>query len=157
MKDQIEQGHFKLQYHPTGKMNSDLLTKPVQGEQAQVLRANIMNLPALLVTTKSAKPLLIALPLQGMPAWMFTQTPRKVAFCNMNVALPMDTDDDDADKADDDEDKEPSSPERECSPSLNEPPVVVPAPVLLDRHRTIWITGNVTQQGPIPEPMLHPL
>ena len=34
---------------------------------------------------------------------------------------------------------------------------MVPAPVLLDRHPTIWITGNVTQQGPIPEPMLHPI
>ena len=140
-------------------MNSDLLTKPVQGEQAQVLHADIMNLPAPSVTTKLTKPLPIALPLQGMPAWMFTQTPRKVAFCNMNVTLPMDTDDDNADEADDDddEDEEPSSPERECSPSLDEPPVVAPAPVLLDRHLTIWIQGNVTQQGPIPEPMLHPV
>ena len=86
MKDQIEQGHFKVQYHPTNKMNLDLLPKPIQGEQAQVLRANIMNLPAPLVIAKSAKPLPIALPLQFMPAWMFTQTPRKVAFCNMNVA-----------------------------------------------------------------------
>ena len=160
MKDQIKQGHFKVQYHLTDKMNLDLLTKPVQGEQAQVLRANIMNLSALSVTaTKPTKPLPIALPLQGMPAWMFTQTPRKVAFCNMNVALPTDTDDNNADEADDDDDegKEPSSPERENSPSPDEPPVVVPAPVLLDRHPTIWITGNVTQQGPIPEPMLHPL
>ena len=87
MKDQIEQGHFKVQYHPTDKMNSDLLTKPVQGEQAQVLHADIMNLPAPSVTAKLTKPLPIALPLQGMPAWMFTQTPRKVTFCNMNVAL----------------------------------------------------------------------
>ena len=160
MKDQIEQGHFKVQYHPTDKMNSDLLTKPVQGEQAQVLRADIMNLPAPSVTAKLTKPLPIALPLQGMPAWMFTQTPRKVAFCNMNVALPAEEDDDDEadeeEEDDDDEDKEPSSPVRECSPSPDEPPVVVPAPVLLDRHPTIWITGNVIQQGPIPEPMLHP-
>ena len=93
MKDQIEQGHVKVQYHPTDKMNSDLLTKPLQGEQAQILRADIMNLPALSVTTKPTKPLPIALPLQGMPAWMFTQTPRKVAFCNMNVASPPDNDD----------------------------------------------------------------
>ena len=45
MKDQIEQRHFKVQYHTTDKMNLDLLTKPVQGEQVQLLCANIMNLP----------------------------------------------------------------------------------------------------------------
>ena len=105
MKDQIEQGHFKIQYYPTDKMNSDLLTKPIQGEQAQVLPADIMNLPAPSVTTKPTKHLLIALPLQGMPAWMFTQTRCKVAFCNINVAVPMDTDDDNADKADDEDER----------------------------------------------------
>ena len=75
MKDQIEQGHFKVQYHPTDKMNSDFLTKPVQGEQVQLLRANIMNLPQPSAPPKHTKPLPLALPPQGMPAWMFAQTP----------------------------------------------------------------------------------
>ena len=78
-----------------------------------------MNLPQL--SFKPTKPLQLALPLQGMPAWMFAQTPCKVAFCNMNVHAP-ETDNDDDDKADeadeadeaddeDEKDEEPSSPE----------------------------------------------
>ena len=83
MNDHIEQGHFKVQYHPTDKMNSDLLTKPVHGEQAQVLCADIMNLPAcqslLNPLSHSQSPCLCKACQLG---------------CSLNVALPPDVDDD---------------------------------------------------------------
>ena len=154
-RTRLSKDTFKAQYHPTDKMNLDLLTKPIQVEQAQLLRADIMNLPWPSAPSKPTKHLPLALPLQGMPAWMFAQTPHKVAFCNMNVYVPETNDvDDDADEADD-EGKEPSSPEQECSPQPDEPPEVEVAPLILDQHQpfgswTMWCKRT-------PEPMLYPL